>query len=189
MRCLDEYGWPVGALATSGGSRSERWRRCLMIRCRGGGAASRALRALSPDHGPAFGWRSDIDSSEFVRRRLSALSTYGKTRVLPPRPAYPERTRTSAPIRRRAERTRHRLLTVNERHLFTPAGGADLLLLSGRFSRFECRCGTPPNLSRGLRGNSSFHALGGRTTREPAERSRAIIPVGVKNSRWLFFRP
>ena len=65
-------------------------------------------------------------------------------------------------------------------------GGAHLLLLSGRF---ECRCGTPPNLSRGLRGNSSLHALGGRTTREPAERPRAIIPVGVKNSRWLFSRP
>ena len=59
--------------------------------------------------------------------RLSALSTYGKTRVLALRPARPERARTSAPIHRRVERTRHRLLAVNEGHLFTPAGRADVV--------------------------------------------------------------
>ena len=92
-------------------------------------------------------------------------------------------------VRRRIARTLHRLLTVNEGHLFTPAGRADVLLFSGRFSRFACRCGTPPNLPPGLCGHSSFHALGGRTTREPAERLRATVPGCVKNSRWLFFRP
>ena len=79
---------------------------------------------------------------------------------------------SAAPIRRRVARTRtrNRLLTVNEGHLFTSACRADVLLFSGRFRRFECRSGTPPNLPRGLRGHSSFHALGGGTTREPAER-------------------
>ena len=57
-----------------------------------------------------------------VQSRLSALSTYyGKTRVLPSRPAHPERTRTSAPIQRRVEHTRNGLLTISEGHLFTPA--------------------------------------------------------------------
>ena len=91
---------------------------------------------------------------------------------------------SAGPVRRRIARTLHRLLTVNEVHLFTPAGRADALLFSGRFSRFECRCGTPPNLPQGLRGHSSFHALGSGTTREPAERLRAIVPGGVKKSRW-----
>ena len=43
------------------------------------------------------------------------------------------------PVRRRIARTLHRLLTVNEVHLFTPAGRADVLLFSGRFSRSRTR--------------------------------------------------
>ena len=35
---------------------------------------------------------------------------------------------SAGPVRRRIARTLHRLLTVNESHLFTPAGRADLLL-------------------------------------------------------------
>ena len=119
--------------------------------------------------------------------RLSALSTYGKTRVLPPRPAHPQHGRTSAPIRRRVERTLHRLLTVNEGHLFTPAGRADVLLFSGRFSPSPTQ--PPGSPSRGCRDRSSHRALGGGTTREPAEHARTIVPGRVKNSRWLVFRP
>ena len=55
-----------------------------------GGAASRALRALSPDHGPAFGWRSDIDSSE------SALgSLYLWKDRCPPAPTRVSRARAN----------------------------------------------------------------------------------------------
>ena len=90
-------------------------------------------------------------------------------------------------VRRPIAHTLHSLLTVNEGHLFTPAGRADVLLFSGRFSRSRTHPpGTPP---RGCRDRSSFRALGGGTTREPAERLRAIVPVGVKNSRWFIFRP
>ena len=68
--------------------------------------------------------------------RLSALgSLYLWEDPCPRAPARAsEHGRTSAPIRRRAERTLHRLLTVNEGHLFTPAGRADVLLFSGPFS-------------------------------------------------------
>ena len=119
--------------------------------------------------------------------RLSALSTYGKTRVLPPRPAHPQRGRASAPIRRRVERTLHRLLTVNEGHLFTPAGRADVLLFSGPFSPSPTQ--PPGGPSRGCRERSAHRALGGGTTREPAELARTIVPGLANNSRWLVFPP
>ena len=119
--------------------------------------------------------------------RLSALSTYGKTRVLPPRPAHPQHGRASAPIRRRVERTLHRLLTVNEGHLFTPAGRADVLLFSGRFSPSPTH--PPGSPSRGCRDRSAHRALGGATPREPAEHARTIVPGLASNSRWLVSRP
>ena len=94
---------------------------------------------------------------------------------------------SAGPVRRRIARTLYRLLTVSEGHLFTPAGRADVLLFSGRFSRSRTHpSGTPP---RRCRDRSSFRALGGGPTREPAERLRAIVPVAVKNSRWLVIRP
>ena len=41
---------------------------------------------------------------------------------------------SAGPVRRRIERTLHRVLTLSEGHLFTPAGRADVLLFCGRFS-------------------------------------------------------
>ena len=93
-------------------------------RRKGGWTAPRRARRGGSQAARAVGLRSAEASSAPATGTLPAPSTYGKTRVLPPRPAHPERTRTSAPIQRRVERARNRLLTVSEGHLFTPASRA-----------------------------------------------------------------
>ena len=121
--------------------------------------------------------------------RLSALSTALWEDPCPPAPAHASRAHASlrphpTPCRTHAQPPSHRQRWSS---LHSTAGRADVLLLSGRFSPSR----TQPRPARlgAARDRNSFRALGGATTREPAERLRAIVPGLVKNSRWLFFRP
>ena len=70
-----------------------------------------------------------------------------------------------------------------------PAEPMSCLVLSAQPVRMPVRDTTPGNPSRGRWDNGSLRALGGPTTRERAQRMRAILPAGLNISRWLFFWP
>ena len=71
--------------------------------------------------------------------------------------------------------------------LLQPAEPMSCLVLSVQPVRMPVRNTTPGSPSRGRWGICSFRALGGLTTRELAERMRAILPGGLNISRWLLF--
>ena len=70
-----------------------------------------------------------------------------------------------------------------------PAEPMSCLVLSVQPVRMPVRDTTPARPSRGRWDSCSLRALGGLTTRERAQRMRAILPGGLNISRWLFFWP
>ena len=117
------------------------------------------------------------------RRMASLLIPIPKLRIRRPGDAPPACTALSS--------TRSIALSPSTRviSVLPPAEPMSCLVLSVQPVRMPVRDTTPASPSRGRWDSCSLRALGGLTTRERAQRMRAILPGGLNISRWLYFWP